>query len=48
MIIWVMIANTIDNVIKPHVISHGGGTPMIIIVLDVLGGTSGLRLYRHS
>jgi predicted PurR-regulated permease PerM len=38
-IVWGAMVGTLDNVVKPVLISRGGGsTPMILIMLGVLGG----------
>jgi predicted PurR-regulated permease PerM len=39
MIAWGVMVGTLDNIVKPVLISRGGGsTPMILIMLGVLGG----------
>jgi predicted PurR-regulated permease PerM len=38
---WVMILtpSPIDNVLKPILITHGPSTPMLVILVGVIGGT---------
>ncbi|MDQ2961808.1 MAG: AI-2E family transporter [Pseudomonadota bacterium] len=39
MLIWgVAVVSTVDNVIKPLIISHGSNLPFILVLLGVLGG----------
>jgi predicted PurR-regulated permease PerM len=38
MIAWGLMVGMLDNVVKPLLISRGGSTPMILIMLGVLGG----------
>ena len=39
MLIWGVLISSVDNVVKPLIISHGGGgLPFIIILLGILGG----------
>jgi len=38
MIIWGLGVSTIDNVVKPLIISHGSATPFILILCGVIGG----------
>ena len=35
---WGVMVGTLDNVVKPFLISRGGSTPMILVMLGVLGG----------
>lgn len=37
-VIWGLFINIGDNFVKPYLISHGSGLPMILIFLGVLGG----------
>jgi predicted PurR-regulated permease PerM len=39
MLIWgVAVVSTVDNVIKPLIISHGSNLPFVLVLLGVLGG----------
>jgi predicted PurR-regulated permease PerM len=38
MLLWGLAVSSIDNVIKPLIISHGSATPFILILLGVIGG----------
>jgi predicted PurR-regulated permease PerM len=38
MIIWGLAVSTVDNVVKPLIISRGSATPFILILFGVLGG----------
>ena len=38
MIAWGVMVGALDNVVKPLLISRGGSTPMILVMLGVLGG----------
>jgi predicted PurR-regulated permease PerM len=38
LIIWGVMDGTIDDVIKPLLISRGVSTPMILVMLEVFGG----------
>ncbi|HWJ40478.1 MAG TPA: AI-2E family transporter [Candidatus Limnocylindrales bacterium] len=38
MLVWGLMVGTLDNVVKPLLISRGGSTPMILVMLGVLGG----------
>jgi predicted PurR-regulated permease PerM len=38
MIAWGLMVGMLDNVVKPLLISRGGSTPMILVMLGVLGG----------
>src|SRR5271170_4508463 len=38
MMSWGLMVGTLDNVVKPLLISRGGSTPMILVMLGVLGG----------
>lgn len=38
MMVWGLMVGTMDNVVKPLLISRGGSTPMILVMLGVLGG----------
>lgn len=38
MIAWGVMVGMLDNVVKPLLISRGGSTPMILVMLGVLGG----------
>ena len=38
MIVWGMLISSVDNVVKPLIISRGGDLPFIIILLGILGG----------
>jgi predicted PurR-regulated permease PerM len=45
LLIWVAIVSNLDNVVRPFLISRGGGTtPLILIVLGVLGGAMAFGL----
>lgn len=37
-VVWGLFVNTIDNFIKPYLISQGSGTPLAIVFLGVIGG----------
>ena len=36
--VWGLMVGALDNVVKPLLISRGGSTPMILVMLGVLGG----------
>jgi predicted PurR-regulated permease PerM len=36
--VWGLMVGMLDNVVKPLLISRGGSTPMILVMLGVLGG----------
>ncbi len=38
MVAWGVMVGMLDNVVKPLLISRGGSTPMILVMLGVLGG----------
>ncbi len=38
MIVWGLAVSSVDNVIKPWIISHGSATPFILILFGVIGG----------
>lgn len=38
MMAWGLMVGALDNVVKPLLISRGGSTPMILVMLGVLGG----------
>jgi predicted PurR-regulated permease PerM len=38
MLAWGLMVGMLDNVVKPLLISRGGSTPMILVMLGVLGG----------
>jgi predicted PurR-regulated permease PerM len=38
MMVWGLMVGAMDNVVKPVLISRGGTTPMILVMLGVLGG----------
>jgi predicted PurR-regulated permease PerM len=38
MIIWGMGVSTVDNVVKPLIISRGSATPFLLILIGVIGG----------
>jgi predicted PurR-regulated permease PerM len=39
LLVWIVIVGNLDNVVRPVLISRGGGTtPLILVVLGVLGG----------
>ena len=38
MLVWALMVTMLDNVVKPLLISRGGSTPMILVMLGVLGG----------
>jgi predicted PurR-regulated permease PerM len=38
MMAWSLMVGMLDNVVKPLLISRGGSTPMILVMLGVLGG----------
>jgi predicted PurR-regulated permease PerM len=38
MMAWRVMVGMLDNVVKPLLISRGGSTPMILVMLGVLGG----------
>ncbi len=45
MLVWGVIVGSIDNVVRPFLISRGGATtPLIFVMLGVLGGASALGL----
>ena len=37
-LVWGLMVGMLDNVVKPLLISRGGSTPMILVMLGVLGG----------
>lgn len=37
-VVWGIFINVIDNFIKPMLISHGGGLPLALIFMGVIGG----------
>jgi predicted PurR-regulated permease PerM len=37
-LVWGLMVGMLDNVVKPVLISRGGSTPMILVMLGVLGG----------
>jgi predicted PurR-regulated permease PerM len=38
-LLWgLLVVSTIDNVIKPLIISHGSDLPFVLVLLGVLGG----------
>src|SRR5439155_23953840 len=38
-LLWgVLVVSTIDNIIKPLIISHGSDLPFVLVLLGVLGG----------
>ncbi len=39
MMAWGVVVGTLDSVVKPLLIGRGGSTPMILVMLGVLGGT---------
>jgi predicted PurR-regulated permease PerM len=38
MVIWGLLVSSIDNVIKPYLISRGGTLPLLLVFMGVLGG----------
>lgn len=45
LLVWIVIVGNLDNVVRPLLISRGGGTtPLILIVLGVLGGAMAFGL----
>jgi len=38
MMVWGLMVGALDNIVKPLLISRGGSTPMILVMLGVLGG----------
>jgi predicted PurR-regulated permease PerM len=38
MMVWGLMVGMLDNIVKPLLISRGGSTPMILVMLGVLGG----------
>jgi predicted PurR-regulated permease PerM len=45
MVVWGVIVGSIDNVVRPFLISRGGATlPLILVILGVLGGAMTLGL----
>lgn len=36
--VWGIFINIVDNFVKPYLISHGSGLPMLLIFIGVLGG----------
>jgi predicted PurR-regulated permease PerM len=38
MVIWGLLVSSVDNVVKPWLISRGSDLPFIIILFGVLGG----------
>ena len=47
MLIWGVGVSTIDNFLKPWLISQGSHMPFLLIFFGVIGGGTGLRLHRH-
>jgi predicted PurR-regulated permease PerM len=37
-VIWGLIINILDNIVRPYLISHGSGLPVMLIFLGVIGG----------
>jgi len=40
MLAWGALISSVDNVVKPVIISRGGGLPFIVIMLGILGGAA--------
>jgi predicted PurR-regulated permease PerM len=40
MLVWGMLISSVDNVVKPLIISRGGGLSFIVILLGILGGAT--------
>jgi len=38
MVVWGLLVSSIDNVIKPYLISRGGSLPLLLVFMGVLGG----------
>ena len=38
MLVWGVLVSSVDNVVKPWIISRGGATPFILILFGVIGG----------
>jgi predicted PurR-regulated permease PerM len=38
MICWGLLVSSVDNIVKPLIISRGGNTPFVLILLGVIGG----------
>ena len=38
MICWGLAVSSVDNIVKPLIISRGGNTPFVLILLGVIGG----------
>jgi predicted PurR-regulated permease PerM len=38
MLVWGLLISSVDNVVKPLIISCGGNRPFVIILLGILGG----------
>jgi predicted PurR-regulated permease PerM len=38
MICWGLLVSSVDNIVKPMIISRGGNTPFVLILLGVIGG----------
>ncbi len=44
-LVWIIVVGNLDNVVRPFLISRGGGTtPLILIVLGILGGAMAFGL----
>jgi predicted PurR-regulated permease PerM len=45
MLVWVLIVGNLVSLVQPFLISHGGGTtPLILVILGVLGGAMAFGL----
>jgi predicted PurR-regulated permease PerM len=38
LVVWTVFVGTIDNVLRPYLMSRGGSVPMLIILIGVVGG----------
>ncbi len=44
-VVWIIVVGNLDNIVRPFLISRGGGTtPLILIVLGILGGAMAFGL----
>jgi len=45
MLVWALIVGNLDSLVRPFLISRGGGTtPLILVILGVLGGAMAFGL----
>ncbi len=47
MLIWGVGVSSVDNFVKPWLISQGSAMPFLLIFFGVLGGASGVRFHRR-